>query len=108
MNIRGINQPTGAVAGQYRAADAAGRARREGESGLLSPGKDSLELSPEARKLIDLTAAAREKAQQLPEVREDLVKSLRERIAEGTYRVDPQAVARRLLEEIWGNSGKGA
>jgi negative regulator of flagellin synthesis FlgM len=56
---------------------------------------DQITLSEQARDL--RTALAAVEAQ--PETREELVAALRRQIAEGTYRPDPSAIARRMLTE---------
>ena len=58
-------------------------------------GGDRVELSPEARQIIQLA----EQTRQLPEIREDRVAALRQQLADGTYNVDPQQVAASILEE---------
>jgi flagellar biosynthesis anti-sigma factor FlgM len=46
---------------------------------------------------IDLSAVAREIAASTPEEREALVRQIREEVQEGSYRVDPDAVARNMV-----------
>lgn len=70
-------------------AGAASKARQ-------APGRDRVELSAEAVAVQRLVAMARD----LPEVRAERVAELRERIARGDYRVDPEAVAERLLYRL--------
>lgn len=53
-----------------------------------------VEFSARAREL----HAAREAAQAAPDVREDKVADARQRIENGTYRVDAEAIARRMLD----------
>lgn len=73
----------------HEAAGASGKARQ-------TPGRDRLELSEEAAAVRRFVAMARD----LPEVRAERVAELRERIARGDYRVDPEAVAERLLYRL--------
>jgi flagellar biosynthesis anti-sigma factor FlgM len=44
--------------------------------------------------------ALRPMVQQLPDIREHLVRTLREEIANGRYRVDPRRVAEKMMEEL--------
>ena len=53
---------------------------------------DAASLSAEAQELL----RARRATQEAPDVRADLVASLRQQIQDGTYRVDEQALAQRL------------
>jgi negative regulator of flagellin synthesis FlgM len=59
------------------------------------PSGDRVELSDQARAL----HAAKEALSQLPEVRQDLVKDLRERVKAGTYAVPADKIAERMLGE---------
>jgi len=59
------------------------------------PAADSLEISNRARELQFYRARLKE----IPEVRTRLVESVKKELAEGTYRVDAQAVAAGILEE---------
>lgn len=59
-------------------------------------GRDRVEISAEAAAVQRLVAMAR----QLPDVRADRVAEIRERIASGTYQVDPEQVAERLLYRL--------
>lgn len=54
---------------------------------------------PEQHDRIDLSAQARGLAQaESPEAREARVHALRESVADGTYRVDPQDLAQRIAD----------
>ena len=53
---------------------------------------DAASLSAEAQELL----RARRASQESPDVRTDLVASLKQQIQDGTYRVDEQALAQRL------------
>lgn len=60
-----------------------------------APQADSLEISREAREIqFYKNALAR-----LPDVREELVESLKQRIESGTYRPDAEKIAAGILEE---------
>lgn len=69
---------------------------REGkrkESSQVSPREDSLALSPEAREMSTL----KERLQEIPPARQDLVAALRERIARGEYHPGGVEIARKML-----------
>ena len=55
---------------------------------------DRVDLSPEARQVASFVEAAKG----FPEVRVEKVEKMREAIQQGTYSVDPRAVARAILE----------
>jgi negative regulator of flagellin synthesis FlgM len=57
-------------------------------------GRDRAEFSTEALRVAELA----EKVKSLPEIRQDRVDALRARLADGTYRVEPQQLARAILE----------
>jgi len=59
------------------------------------------DLSPQAKEF----SHAKRLASQSPEVREDRVADLKRRIAEGSYEIDSEAVADRLVEDHLGMSG---
>jgi len=54
---------------------------------------DRAEISDEARLLAEL----RQAVEQAPDVREDVVREVRDALDEGSYRVDPHQIARRIL-----------
>ena len=56
--------------------------------------RDRIEVSDGAKRLAALTDAAN----RLPEIRPQLVEALRKSIEDGSYRVDPRALARAILE----------
>ena len=98
MNVDRVNQQlaSGAygrrtnragAAGASDAAQAAG-ARAESSTG------DALELSGEAQLIQRAETAVRN----APDVREQVVAQLRQRIQDGSYAVDDQAVAAKLIE----------
>lgn len=80
----GAPKPPETVQGASRAAT------RRGPDAPATRQDDRIELSDAAR------LAAR--AGELPEVRVEKVERLREAIQEGTYAVDPRAVARAIVE----------
>ena len=55
---------------------------------------DSVTLSTNARALV----AAREAVQQAPDVREEKVSDIKQRLADGTYHVPAHVLARKLLD----------
>jgi negative regulator of flagellin synthesis FlgM len=59
---------------------------------------DAASLSPEAQELL----RARRAAQEAPDVRAERVAALRQQILDGTYRVDEQALAKRLRSLLQG------
>ncbi len=64
--------------------------------GAGPPPADQVELSPGARELY----LARTLLHQVPEIREELVKDLKQRIQDGSYEIDVMKVAEELLREI--------
>lgn len=77
--------------GQYRftGSNAANRrAQQRGQAGDEAAPADS----------INLSAAARELASAPPEAREDLVRRIRAQVQAGAYLVDPDAVARQMVD----------
>ncbi len=60
-----------------------------------APRGDEVTLSPRAQEY----ERARELLREAPDVREDVVKRLKAAIESGTHRVDPEAIAERMLAE---------
>jgi len=58
-------------------------------------GGDTFEISPEAKKIQSYLT----RLEKLPEVREDLVSSLKKQIEEGSYRPDSERIASGILRE---------
>ena len=58
---------------------------------------DRVTLSPQARELCD----ARRALEAVPDVREDMVAELKARIASGTYRIDAEAIADRMVRDAF-------
>ena len=92
----GIYRTQGASAGTP-AEGATGR-RRGSAAGGATGRTDSATFSARALEL----ARAQEAAQRSPELRAGRIAQVRAQIADGTYRVDPLAVARALLESASG------
>ncbi|MBC7216848.1 MAG: flagellar biosynthesis anti-sigma factor FlgM [Candidatus Caldatribacterium sp.] len=63
------------------------------EFSCVSPREDSLTLSPKAQE----TSVLKERLQEIPPVRQELVAHLRERIAEGQYHPSGVEIARKML-----------
>ena len=87
--IRARSEPAGSVdriEETHRAATApeAGAAAREG---------DGISLSERAKEVVSVTRALGE----LPDVREDLVRDIKERIEAGTYDISAEDVAEKIL-----------
>lgn len=80
----------------YQAQQKAKSANMEKKSGEVRG--DTLELSPEAKKIQSYLA----RLEKTPEVREDLVASLKKQIAEGTYSPDAKKIASGIIEEVIG------
>ena len=76
--------------GQYRftGSNAADRARPQSRRGRDEASGDS----------INLSSAARELASAPPEEREALVRRIRAQVQAGSYRVDPDAIARQMVD----------
>lgn len=73
---------------------ASGRARGAGEAAPSSAQGDRVSLSPSA--LMHTTAHAA--ASRAPEVRQEKVDSIKERLANGEYTIDSRKIAKKLLE----------
>ena len=56
--------------------------------------RDQIELSPDARQLSELV----DRARTLPEVRQETVDAIRRDLASGAHEVDPQRLARLILD----------
>ena len=57
---------------------------------------DKVNLSPAAKEVAQIRAAING----LPEVREDKVQSVKDSIDKGTYKVEPEKIAGKMLEEL--------
>jgi negative regulator of flagellin synthesis FlgM len=99
MKIYG-NQPPD----KSSAPDKAGKARKKGDvqksnaAGIeTSIDKvDKVNLSPVARDVSQIRAAVNG----LPEVREEKVQNIKDSIDKGTYKVEPEKIAGKMLEEL--------
>ncbi len=69
------------------------RTRESGVAEQTAPQGDRVSLSPEAR----LHTAAFASANSAPDVRQDKVDAVKERIASGEYAVDSKSIAQKLL-----------
>ncbi|MGQ9689361.1 MAG: flagellar biosynthesis anti-sigma factor FlgM [Desulfobaccales bacterium] len=72
--------------------------RTQGQQTLEKPGGDTdvIHLSPQSR----LMQKASEVVYQAPDVRPDKVAALKDSVEQGTYQVDTQKVANKLIAEI--------
>jgi len=69
---------------------------RAGQNKLSTAQRDRAEISPAARDLARLAKAAAIE----PPLREELVQRIRQEISLGTYRVDQEALARKISREL--------
>jgi len=90
-----ISSPSLHPAAPGTPASARTEARRpQSEVSAASQPAARVEISPRSREL----TAAMEAAQAAPDVRTDKVNDARQRISQGTYTVNAEAVARRILD----------
>ena len=68
---------------------------RASEVGRTKPA-DRVEISLKGKEIAELTSAIN----QLPDVRMDKVKEIKESIESGTYKIDPSRIAEKLLREL--------
>lgn len=82
-------------AGQYRftGPSSAGRGRAQPREQALGPASGD----EAATDRISLSSAARELASAPPEDREDLIRRIRDQVRSGSYQVDPDSIARRMV-----------
>src|SRR5262249_25722450 len=100
MNIDRVNQNLAAGAYGARRAKASDKGKdasaASAAAGAAGPSpSDGVELSDQARFVARVSAAVKG----APEVRESLVAELRQRVQAGSYKVDDEALAKRLLAE---------
>ena len=60
---------------------------------------DCVTLSPQARELL----SAQQKLAEIPDVREEKVQEIKTRIANGSYRVDSEEIADKMIREAFSN-----
>ncbi len=98
--IRARSEPAGSV-------ERTGEARGVEAKGVPGAGSaDGISLSDRARDVVKITRALEE----VPEIREDLVADIKERIEAGTYDISAEDVAekimgRALIDEVLGRDG---
>ena len=65
----------------------------------ISPGKsnDRVSLSPQARELME----AQRLLADMPDVREDKVREIKQRIEEGRYRIESETIAAQMIREAF-------
>ncbi|MBF0516983.1 MAG: flagellar biosynthesis anti-sigma factor FlgM [Nitrospirae bacterium] len=61
-----------------------------------SPATDSVKLSTNARTIDEMTRAIA----QLPDVRDDKINEIKTSISNGTYTINPSAIAGKIINEI--------
>ena len=83
--VQNADAARAAQANRAQQADTAPRANRA----------DSVELSSNARRM----AAARDAVQNTPDVRQEKVDAIKQRIESGTYEVPARVLARKLLDQ---------
>ena len=96
MDIKGLHNQTieSYRSRTERTKDAADKADKAGDARPGGEG-DTLRLSHEAM----LRATARSTAMQADDIRQERVDSLRAQIADGTYRIDNEKIAAKLVQE---------
>lgn len=92
MKISGY-KPTGEIIKAYN-QNKVGKTNDSSKGTQVSQG-DSLQLSPTARHLQEIESALRD----LPEIREDLVNSIKKGIRTGTYQPDAKKIADGIIQE---------
>ncbi|MBI5408122.1 MAG: flagellar biosynthesis anti-sigma factor FlgM [Nitrospirae bacterium] len=82
----------------YKVQEAAGNqgAEKKKEVEKTDEEKDKISLSGKAKEIDELKALI----DQLPEVREEKVDSIKQAIDAGTYNIDARKIAQKILEEI--------
>lgn len=78
--------------------DAAGAHRKATTPGNAASPTDQVSLSDEARAL----AAAHKAVEEAPDIRQEKVAAIKQRIEDGTYNVSPKVLARKILEHVAG------
>ena len=96
MNIDGLNNKaiTSYLPRTDRTEDAAAKAAKAGDARPGSEG-DTLQLSTEAK----LRTTARSAAMQADDMRQERVDALKAQVADGTYHIDNEKIAAKLLQE---------
>ncbi|MEA2639287.1 MAG: Anti-sigma-28 factor, FlgM [Chloroflexota bacterium] len=104
MDIRPLgNLPTRSISTDGSPKDSAVVSGAENEAGATAP--DSGVGSVPSTDRVEISAAAREAARirdivaNEPDVRQDKVSAIQQRLADGTYQVSPELLAKRLLGE---------
>lgn len=76
-------------------AKKAGGSAEQAKTQTANSGDAKTEISSKAKE----AAKAKEVATNAPDVREEKIQELRRRIAEGKYKVDPEAVADKIVQD---------
>ena len=88
-SLGGINQPEDRKIGSDKRVD------REKQADQPADGSDTVEISNgEAARLNSLFDS-------IPDVRSEKVEALQQQIADGSYNVEPEALAESILEELF-------
>jgi flagellar biosynthesis anti-sigma factor FlgM len=98
MDVRITGGPLKSIENTYKTIDKT--SKPEQTKAPVEVAKDSVDLSPEARAIMDLVKNAEIKARDLPDVREKLVSELRAKVQDGQYHVDARAVSEQMLAEL--------
>ncbi len=99
MDIKFIDSNIASVSKTYKATEIVTK-KTAVEKEETAPRSDSVVLSPEAKAMLDLSRTAVAEARKLPAVREELVKSLQEKVQNNQYHVDPEKLAAAMLAEL--------
>lgn len=99
MDIRNIDSILASVSKAYKTTEITPK-KTTVEKEQADNRTDSVILSPEAKAMQDLCRSAVAEAKKLPAAREELIKSLQDRIQNNRYQVDPQEIAAAMLKEL--------
>ncbi|HBG22175.1 MAG: flagellar biosynthesis anti-sigma factor FlgM [Syntrophaceticus sp.] len=99
MDIRNMDSILASVSKAYQAAEITPK-KTAVEKDEAANRSDSVVLSPEAKAMLELCRSAVAETKKLPATRDELVKSLQERVQNNQYKVDPQEIAAAMLREL--------
>jgi negative regulator of flagellin synthesis FlgM len=88
------NDPAITAQSALRRTERANGDTQKPDADRVRPATDTVEISDQAREL----ARARQAVDAAPDVRTEKVASIKKRIADGTYSVSPELLARKLME----------
>ncbi|MGI6405921.1 MAG: flagellar biosynthesis anti-sigma factor FlgM [Syntrophaceticus sp.] len=98
MDIRNIESFLASVTKAYKTTEITPK-KTAVEKEEAANRSDSVVLSPEAKAMLELCRSAVAETKKLPAAREELVKSLQERVQNNQYHVDPQEIAAAMLRD---------